>query len=86
MVMCSGQKIAPADLGFDDEMVDAPEPIEMEQTTVIPPLKEARNKLERSLVEAALRQSGGNIVKASEVLGISRPTFYDLLRKHGITP
>jgi two-component system NtrC family response regulator len=85
MVMCSGQKIAPADLGFDDEMVDAPEPIEMEQTTVIPPLKEARNKLERSLVEAALRQSGGNIVKASEVLGISRPTFYDLLRKHGIT-
>ncbi len=81
MVMCGGQRITPADLGFDGEpAAPAPEGAAREITT----LKEARNKVEKTLVEAALLQSGGNIVKASEALGISRPTFYDLLRKHGI--
>jgi len=40
--------------------------------------------VEKQMVEAALSRSGGNILKAAEALGISRPTFYDLLRKHGI--
>lgn len=47
-------------------------------------LKEAKGILEKRLVEDALKQTGGNILKASEVLGISRPTMYDLLKKHGI--
>jgi two-component system NtrC family response regulator len=32
----------------------------------------------------ALARADGNIVKASEMLGISRPTMYDLMNRHGI--
>lgn len=86
MVMCNGEWIAPADLGFDGEVTELPESARDDPSTAIPSLKEARNELEKSLLETALNQSGGNIVKAAEALGISRPSFYDLLRKHGITP
>ncbi|MBU4526246.1 MAG: PEP-CTERM-box response regulator transcription factor [Desulfomicrobium sp.] len=47
-------------------------------------LKEARAMLEKKMVLAALAKYEGNIVKASEALGISRPTMYDLLKKHEI--
>jgi two-component system NtrC family response regulator len=36
------------------------------------------------MVLMALNREGGNIAKASEVLGVSRPTFYDLLRRHNL--
>ncbi|MDB5791298.1 MAG: prsR, partial [Massilia sp.] len=32
----------------------------------------------------ALARVDGNIVKASEILGISRPTMYDLMSRHNI--
>lgn len=47
-------------------------------------LKEARAMLEKKMVLTALARFEGNIVKASEALGISRPTMYDLLKKHEI--
>ena len=47
-------------------------------------LKEARNMVEKKMIMAALAKHEGNIVKASEALGISRPTMYDLLKKHEI--
>ncbi|MGI9249336.1 MAG: helix-turn-helix domain-containing protein [Woeseiaceae bacterium] len=33
----------------------------------------------------ALTKSYGNISKASELLGITRPTLYDLLSKYGLS-
>jgi len=33
---------------------------------------------------AALGRSNGNIVKASEILGVSRPTLYDLMKRLSI--
>ncbi len=47
-------------------------------------LKEARAMVEKKMILAALAKHEGNIVKASEALGISRPTMYDLLKKHEI--
>ena len=40
-----------------------------------------RDKAERGAVVAALARSDGNLVKASEILGVTRPTLYDLMRR-----
>jgi len=48
-------------------------------------LKEARENLERDLVRQALKRSGSNITAAAQFLGISRPTFYELMSKLGIS-
>jgi two-component system NtrC family response regulator len=47
-------------------------------------LKDARESLEREMVQAALRKHGGKIAPAATELGISRPTLYDLMEKYGI--
>ena len=47
-------------------------------------LKEAREALERDLVMRALRRHSGKIAPAATDLGISRPTFYELMEKLGI--
>ena len=47
-------------------------------------LRAARDELERSLVEQALRRNDGVISRAARDLGISRVTLYDLLDKHGL--
>lgn len=48
-------------------------------------LKEARETLERELVNQALERHDGNISAASKDLGVSRPTFYELMSKLGIS-
>jgi len=32
----------------------------------------------------ALDKHAGNIAKAAEELGVSRPTIYDIMKKHGL--
>lgn len=61
--------------GHPWEITQADEPIS---------LREARNSVERRMMIAALARHTGNIVQAAQSLGISRPTFYDLLKKHSI--
>ena len=64
----------PADLELTDAM------------NALPPqtLKEARESLEREIVQAALRRHAGKITSAALELGISRPTLYELMEKLGI--
>ncbi len=45
-------------------------------------LKEARKKIEIDLIERAVERHQGNVKLASEELGISRPTMYDLINKY----
>jgi two-component system NtrC family response regulator len=47
-------------------------------------LREAREALEIDLIQRALVSSSGNISRAAEELGISRPTLYELMEKLGI--
>lgn len=47
-------------------------------------LKEHMERLEKELVEKAYRITGGNISKMSTMLGVSRPTVYKLMEKHGL--
>jgi len=47
-------------------------------------LGEAREGLERQMIEAALARNKGNLTRAAHDLEISRPTLYELIEKLGI--
>jgi two-component system, NtrC family, response regulator len=47
-------------------------------------LRTVREAAERQAIVAALARTNSNIVKASEMLGVSRPTLYDLMKKLAI--
>jgi two-component system NtrC family response regulator len=47
-------------------------------------LKEAREELEKRMVEQALESNAGKITAAAKELGISRPTLYELMEKFGL--
>ena len=47
-------------------------------------LKDAREALEKDFIKRALVKNKGNVTKAAEELGISRPTMYEMMEKLGI--
>ena len=47
-------------------------------------LKEARDQIERDLVLLSLERENGNVSKAANILGVTRPTLYDLMKKHNL--
>jgi two-component system NtrC family response regulator len=63
-----------------------PEDLSLQSTSEALPfnLREVRDAAERSALQRALTHSEGNLTRASEILGITRPTLYSLLDKHGI--
>jgi len=48
-------------------------------------LKEARESAEKEMIQRALAITGSNITHAAKLLGVSRPTLHDLLKKHEIS-
>jgi two-component system NtrC family response regulator len=46
--------------------------------------KEARDMFEKDFITHAVRQADYNISEAAKAIGLSRPTLYDLLKKHDI--
>jgi two-component system response regulator AtoC len=46
--------------------------------------KTAIAKLEKAMVERALREAGGNKTRAADLLGIQRRLLYEKMREHGI--
>ena len=47
-------------------------------------LRVVREKAERVAIISALSRTNGNVAKSAELLGISRPTLYDLMHKFGL--
>jgi two-component system NtrC family response regulator len=47
-------------------------------------LRTVREAAERKAIVMALGRANGNIVKAAEILGVSRPTLYDLMNRLGL--
>ena len=45
-----------------------------------------RDQADRQATIRALNHVGGKVSQAAELLGISRPTMYDLLRKFDLKP
>lgn len=74
VILADGSIIQARDLGLDSN-VAAEEPLN---------LREARESAERREVVRALARANGNLSKAADLLGISRPTLYDLLNRFGL--
>jgi transcriptional regulator with PAS, ATPase and Fis domain len=49
-------------------------------------LQQAIDATVRREIEAALRESGGNVVRAAEALGIKQPSLYGRMKALGIDP
>lgn len=78
VIMSDSSLIEPDALGFSDNQLK-----EKEITFAGMTLKEARDRAEREILSVAMGNAG-NMAKTADLLGISRPTLYDLLRKHGL--
>ncbi len=76
LVLSDGKMISPAEL----ELSAPADGKEISQGT----LKEARQEFERDIIARALKENGGNISKTARAIGISRPTLYELMERHGL--
>jgi two-component system NtrC family response regulator len=74
VIMAEGAVVTASDLGLQDPG-DDPEFLN---------LRVARQRAESQAVRQALAVSRGNLSRAAELLGVTRPTLYDLLEKHRI--
>lgn len=74
VILADGQVIRAEDLGLSPEESD-PHYLN---------LRQAREEAERAAVLRAMAHTNGNIARAAEILGISRPTLYDLLNRFNL--
>ena len=82
IIMSSGSVLKPEDLGSDVAHEEAWLEVEQPRGT----LREAKDRIEREYVIAAMDRHRGSIGKAADELGVSRPRFYELIKKYIPTP
>lgn len=74
VIMAEGQRLTPEDL----ELVSSFSKYEGK------PLKDAREALEREMIQKTLAKNKGNVTQTAAELGVTRPTLYELMGKLGI--
>ena len=75
VIMTDGKLVGAADLDLADK--------ELEDDDVLN-LKSAREAADRRVIRHALARCEGNISNTAKLLGISRPTLYDLLKQYDL--
>ncbi len=73
VILAQGAHVRPSDLELEAGLEDGPQS-----------LQGARDEAEQRLLVESLTRNAGNITRAARDIRVSRPTFHDLLRKHGI--
>ena len=74
VIMADGSQISAEDLDL---------PVPTEKPGLVN-LREVRDEAERKAIIKVLSRVDGNILNAAELLGVSRPTLYDLVNRHGL--
>jgi two-component system NtrC family response regulator len=74
VIMADGKLVTAIDLDLDGKAEDA----------AALNLRAARELADRKAIRQALVRADGNISGASRLLGISRPTLYDLLKSYDL--
>ncbi|ROT95238.1 PEP-CTERM-box response regulator transcription factor [Altererythrobacter sp. FM1] len=77
VIMADDKLVAAEDLDLDQADEDMAEALN---------LKIARERADRVMIRHALARSEGNISTSAKLLGISRPTLYDLLKQYDLQP
>lgn len=75
VIMADGKLVCAADLDFEAGDEEASDVLN---------LKSAREQADRRVIRHALARSEGNISSTAKLLGISRPTLYDLLKQYDL--
>ena len=73
VIMADGKLVGAEDLDLDDDSEEHAEALN---------LKSAREEADRKVIRRALARNEGNISNTAKMLGISRPTLYDLLKQY----
>jgi two-component system NtrC family response regulator len=74
VIMAEGSVLRAADFGLA--------PVNGAET--LRTLKDVRDEAEKDAVLRVLSRVNGNMSRAAELLGVSRPTLYDLLNRFGL--
>ncbi|MDY0747222.1 PEP-CTERM-box response regulator transcription factor [Paucibacter sp. R3-3] len=74
-IMADGSRLSADDLGL------AAPAAEEDAELASLDLRAVREKAERQAVVAALARTDGNVARTAEILGVSRPTLYDLMSR-----
>ena len=74
VIMADGKLVGAEDLDLSEDEDDAD----------VLNLKAAREKTDRKIIRRALSRTDGNISSTAKLLGISRPTLYDLLKQYDL--
>jgi len=74
VIMAEGSQISVEDLGL---------PVSPKTEESIN-LRQVREEVEYKALVKALARADGNITKSADLLGVSRPALYDLMKRHGL--
>lgn len=75
VIMCNGKKITADDLELSLK----------EGEVAVLNLKAVRENADIKAINMAMAQASGNVSQAAKILGISRPTFYGLIKQYDMT-